>query len=273
MGQTQHGSPEHFRWLESAEGPALIAYVLDGTAENKAFHTEESDWHSHVRGQFFFLEKGLLSVRTSYGAWTLPPHRIGWLPPGELHTVRVSEATQGWGVYVAPNASAGLPERTCVLNGNELMRALVLRAATWSIQQPLTEEQERVLAVLMDEMRRAPEEPLHVVLPGDRRLLRIAHAVLEHPDDVRTLEEWAQWAGLSPRTVTRLFRQETGISFAQWRQQARLARALERLAVGESVAGVADALGYASVSAFVAMFRRAFGLSPGRYFDTQAVLA
>ena len=273
MGQTPHGTIEHFHWLESAEGPDLIAYVLNGMGENKAFHTVESDWHSHVRGQFFYLEKGLISVRTAYGAWTLPPHRVGWLPPGELHTVRVSEATQGWGVYVAPDASAGLPGRTCVLNGNELMRALVLRAATWSPMQPLAEEQERLLAVLMDEMRRAPEEPLHMVLPSDRRLLRIAHAVLEHPDDVRTLEEWAAWAGLSPRTVTRLFRYETGSSFAQWRQQARLARALERLASGEAVASVADALGYASVSAFVAMFKRSFGLSPGRYFDPQAVIA
>ena len=33
-----------------------------------------------------------------------------------------------------------------------------------------------------------------------------------------------------------------------------------------AVATVADALGYASPSGFIAMFRRAFGASPGRYF-------
>ena len=78
MGQAQHGSSENIYWLENAEGPDLVAYVLDGMGENKAFHTVESDWHSHVRGQFFYLEKGLISVRTAYGAWTLPPHRVGW---------------------------------------------------------------------------------------------------------------------------------------------------------------------------------------------------
>lgn len=266
MGHPNALSPDdHFRQLERADGPALIAFVVDKDDDDMA--AGESEWHRHVRGQFFYLEKGLISVRTHDGAWTLPPHRVGWLPPGVMHTVRISEASRGWGVYVSPEAACGLPETTCILNSNDLMRSLVHRAATWSGEDQLSEEQERVLAVLMDEMRHAPHEPLHLNMPTDRRLQRIAHAVLERPDDVRTLDAWADWAGVSPRTVTRLFRAQTGSSFTQWRQQARLTRALERLANGEAVTTVADALGYASVSAFVAMFRRSFGQSPGRYFD------
>lgn len=262
---------EIFQRIESAAGPALIAFVFDEARAEEPMPAAESDWHRHLRGQFFYVEKGLLTLRTSEGAMMLPPHRVGWLPPGVLHTVRKIEATCGWGVFVAPEAACGLPTHTCVLGANDLMRALVHRASTWVMQDDLDQEQERVLGVLMDEMRRAPQEPLHLNMPTDRRLQRIALAVLEHPDDVRTLEDWADWAGLSPRTVTRLFRSETGNSFAQWRQQARLTRALERLAGGEAVASVADALGYASVSAFVAMFRRSFGQSPGRYFARQTV--
>ncbi len=259
---------DYFRRLERADGPALIAFVVN--KQDDAMSAGESEWHRHVRGQFFYLEKGLISVRTHDGAWTLPPHRVGWLPPGVMHTVRIAEASSGWGVYVSPHAANGLPEDTCILNANDLMRALVHRASSWSAEDELTAEQERVIAVLMDEMRHAPHEPLHLNMPNDRRLQRIAHAVLEHPDDVRSLEAWADWAGVSPRTVSRLFRAQTGSSFTQWRQQARLTRALERLALGEAVATVADALGYASVSAFVAMFRRSFGVSPGRYFAERA---
>lgn len=266
MGHPNAASPgDALRQLERADGPALIAFVVD--RDDDGMSGGESEWHRHVRGQFFYLEKGLISVRTHEGAWTLPPHRVGWLPPGVMHTVRMSETSRGWGVYVAPEAACGLPETTCILNANDLMRALVHRAATWSNQDELSTEQERVLAVLMDEMRHAPHEPLHLNMPTDRRLQRIAHAVLERPDDVRSLDQWADWAGVSARTVSRLFRAQTGVSFAQWRQQARLTRGLERLAAGEPVATVADALGYASVSAFVAMFRRSFGLSPGRYFS------
>ena len=258
---------EVFHRIECVDGPDLIAYVVD---KHDPMHAQEQDWHSHLRGQFFYVESGLLSVRTRSGSWTLPPQRVGWMPPGEMHTIRISGAMRGWGVFVAPRAAHGMPKETCVLSANELLRALVYRASNWTLEDALKPEQERVLAVLMDEMRRAPIEPLHLSIPTDRRLSRIAHAVLERPHDSRSLEEWATWAGVSPRTISRLFRSETGCSFAQWRQQARLSRALERLAEGEPVANVADALGYASVSAFVAMFRRSYGLPPGRYFAAQA---
>jgi AraC-like DNA-binding protein len=100
--------------------------------------------------------------------------------------------------------------------------------------------------------------------------VRIAQAVLEQPQDTRTLQAWAAWAGLSPSTLSRLFLAETGSSFAQWRQQARLTHALEMLANGVSVAHVADALGYATPSNFIAMFKRCFGDSPAHYFSKRS---
>ena len=242
-----------FERIENAGGPPLIAFLVDGSGDHQP-HVEESDWHTHVRGQFFYVERGMVSIRTREGAWALPPQRVGWMPPGEPHTVRMSSALCGWGVFVAPQAAIGLPDHTCVLGANDLMRALVLRASEWT---------------MLDEL----DEPPHLNLPIDRRVLRIAHAVLEHPQEDRSLEDWAAWAGLSARNLSRLFRRETGASFAQWRQQARLGHALELLADGKAVSQVADALGYASVSAFVAMFRRSFGQSPGRYFERMPLSA
>ena len=252
---------------ERADGPALIALWGDDAAGSEfRLGTREYDWHSHLRGQVFCVESGLVHVRTAHGSWLLPPHRAGWLPPGEAHTVSISGAMSGWSVLIAPQASHGLPTRPCVIGISELMRALVRRAVAWTDQVQLDAEQERMIAVLLDEMRRAPHEPLHLPMPTDRRLLRIATALYAQPDDTRTLDEWAQWAGLSARTLSRLFLAETSVSFAQWRQQARLVHALERLARGEAVADVADALGYATPSNFIAMFKRSFGESPARYF-------
>ena len=67
-----------------------------------------------------------------------------------------------------------------------------------------------------------------------------------------------------PRTLARLFRDELGTSFARWRQQVVLAHAMPMLARGVSVARVAQASGYASESAFSAMFKSAMGLPPTR---------
>jgi len=252
---------------EWAEGPALIALRGEDNADSQfRLGTREYAWHRHLRGQVFCVDSGLVHVRTAHGSWLLPPNRAGWMPPGEAHQVSISGAMSGWSLLIAPSAGAALPARPCVIGLSELMRALVRRAVSWAEQDRLSAEQDRIMAVLLDEMRLAPHEPLHLPMPVDRRSLRIAKAVLQSPGSDRTLEDWAAWAGLSPRTLSRLFRAETAMSFAQWRQQARLSLALERLAGGEAVSAVADALGYATPSNFIAAFRRSFGMPPARYF-------
>lgn len=259
---------EAFRDLsERADGPALIAVWGTHQPESEfQLGTRETGWHGHLRGQLFCIENGLVHMRTRQGSWLMPPHRAGWIPPGQEHTASISGVTSGWNVVITPEAARGLPQAPCVFGVSELLRALVRRAAAWTNQEALTAPQRRVAAVLLDEMKSAPHEPLHLPMPADRRLLRIAKAVLADPGDARTLEQWADWAGLSPRTLSRLCQAELGASFAQWRQQAGLVHALEALARGEPVAKVADALGYATPSNFIAMFRRAFGTSPARYF-------
>jgi AraC-like DNA-binding protein len=252
---------------ERADGPPLIAvWGSEKTDSEFQLGTRETGWHLHLRGQIFCIENGLVHVRTRQGSWLLPPYRAGWVPPGMPHMASISGVMSGWNVLVTPEAARGLPGEPCVVGVSEVMRALVRRAAGWSWQDRLTAAQRRVTAVLLDELRAAPHEPLHLPMPTDRRLLRIAHAVLKAPGDARTLDAWADWAGLSPRSLTRLCQSELGMSFAQWRQQAGLVHALEDLARGQSVASVADALGYATPSNFIAMFRRAFGESPARYF-------
>lgn len=251
--------------LESADGPPLLCYEARGEIPLK-----ETEWHSHVRGQFYYVEEGVFVTRTERGSWLLPPRRAGWMPPGELHTVSIAGPSLAWGVFIAPSIAGCLPDKPCVIGVDDMLREIIKRAARWPLDSETTPERERLLAVLLDEIRRAPEEELHLPMPVDRRLRRIAMAMFESPDDTRGIDEWANWAGMSTRTLTRLFREETQWSVAQWRQQARLTRALERLAVGEPVAVVADALGYATPSAFVAMFRKAFGDSPGRYLARQA---
>ena len=77
----------------------------------------------------------------------------------------------------------------------------------------------------------------------------------------------AAQAAMDPRTLQRRFQRETGLSFGQWRRQARLIAALERLARGASVLEVALDLGYASPSAFSTMFKRELGASPSAFFD------
>lgn len=258
------------RYVDAADGPPLIAVWGEGEeATGQAAHrlgNRETGWHTHQRGQVFCIESGLVHLRTRVGSWLLPPQRVGWIPPGVAHAAAMTKVLSGWNVVISPDASRQLPASPCVMVASGLLRALVRRAAEWTGQMRLDPSQRRICTVLLDELRQAPLESLHLPMPMDRRLLKITDVVLSAPDDTRTLEKLADWAGLSPRTLSRVFRTETHMSFARWRQQARLLHGLGRLASGEQVGEVAHALGYATSSNFIAMFRRSFGISPARYF-------
>lgn len=158
-----------------------------------------------------------------------------------------------------------MPPQPQLFTASALLQALVERIAQFPAG-PLSAPQRRLLQVLLDEMHAASRAPLQLPLPQDARLLNIARALLNDPASLRSQRDWADWAGLSPRTLSRRFVQETGISFALWRQQARVLRSLEGLSRGAAVAEVADTCGYDNVSAYIAAFRRRFGVTPGAYF-------
>lgn len=256
---------------EWCEGPDIIALRGDDSPQAEfRLGTREYDWHQHARGQVFCVETGLIQVRTAHGAWSLPPQRAGWIPPQVPHQIRVSGAMTGWSLLLSPKACQPLSATPCVLGTGEVLRALVQRAASWDSLAPLTKEQARIAAVLLDELRHAPHQSLHLPMPSEPRLLKIAQAILDNRHSTWTLKDWAHWGAMSASTLRRLMLAQTGLGFAQWRQQAQLTQALEMLAHGARVSQVADALGYASASNFIAMFRRAFGDSPGHYFTTRA---
>ncbi|MBB2759218.1 UNVERIFIED_ORG: AraC-like DNA-binding protein [Xanthomonas campestris] len=252
------GVRDSFEW---ADGPEVIAFLAD----LRAVWAPETVRHAHVRGQLMYVEHGVLTVHTEQGTLSLPPGCAGWMPPGQQHTVELAGPLRGWGVVVRPDACAALPAQGGVIRLTGLAREVIMRAADWPLGQPLDPARQRLAAVLLDELHQVQIDHLHLPMPADRRLLRIARQLLDTPADPRPLDAWADWGGLSARSLSRHFRSETGLSFAQWRQQARLAEALRRLSQGSPVAQVADQLGYSSPSAFVSVFHRHFGAPPTRY--------
>ena len=67
--------------------------------------------------------------------------------------------------------------------------------------------------------------------------------------------------------MERLFLVETKMTVGEWRRRLRLLHGVRLLAGGESVTNVAFDAGYASTSAFIAAFKRTFGMTPSRYAD------
>jgi AraC-like DNA-binding protein len=221
--------------------------------------------HSHERAQFIYATAGTMRVAADGSMWVVPPQRALWMPAGAEHGITMLSDVTMRTLYLRDDAAAAMPLSCRVLPVSPLLRELIVRATELPLQYDEDGPAGHVIALLLAELHGLQSLPLQLPMPQEVRLRALCLALLAAPGDQRTLREWAQSVNASERTVARLFQNETGLSFGAWRQQARLLEAMGRLGSGAPVTQVALDLGYDSVSAFSAMFRRAAGASPSAY--------
>ncbi|MDB5967470.1 MAG: transcriptional regulator, AraC family [Polaromonas sp.] len=232
--------------------------------------------HDHAWAQLAYCAVGIVQVTAEQQpggddqiTFIVPPSRAVWIAPKSRHHITVLEAAEFRTLYIDPCAVPPGWGSCRVIVVSPLLRETI-HALDAPAGQPLSDARERLLSSLaMDEITRADTQALGVPLPhpqsGDKRLRALCEAVMRAPSERATLAEWAADIGASERTAARLFRDELGMSYQQWRQQAILAHALPLLARGQPVSTVAAASGYASDSAFSAMFKAAMGQSPSHF--------
>ena len=221
--------------------------------------------HSHERAQLIYATAGTMRVATDDGMWIVPPLRALWMPAGVRHgIVMLGEVTMRT-LYVRNDAAAFMPGTCHVLPISALLRELIVRATELPLHYDEHGPAGHVVALILAELRGLQSLPLQLPMPRDARLRALCQALLDSPGDQRPLAAWAKSVNASGRTLARRFQSETGLSFGAWRQPARVLEAMGRLGGGAPVTQVALDLGYESVSAFSAMFRRAAGASPSHY--------
>lgn len=230
--------------------------------------------HRHARAQLVYAAEGVVTVTTPGGIWVAPPTRAVWVAPGVAHSVRASSRAVMNNLFLVPEFAERLVlPSCCVVAVPDLLRALLAHGARMPSLYAQDGPDGRIVAVILDQIRILETQPLHLPAPRDPRIKTVTDAIIANPADKRTLAQWAPEAGASARTLARLFLSQTGMSFAQWRQQARLLEALRRLALDQAVTTVALDLGYDSPSAFIAIFKKAMGTTPGKYFGVNAAQA
>jgi AraC-like DNA-binding protein len=249
-------------WVEPDDVPRLV--VTYGFA-SETFGEFELEPHHHKKSQILLVQRGALSCEVAGGLWVVPPRSALWIPGGTQHAMKMTGALEGYGAFVAPEADSRLPTTCRTLSVTPLMREILFRAAALPLLYEEDGPNSRMLAVLLDELAAATVEDLHLPMPTDLRLRRIVDLMMQSPSNRGSLDTWARKAGMSTRTLGRTISHETGMSFGRWRQQLAVVLAVRLLAGGASIQQAASDLGYESVPSFVTMFRKALGVSPGRY--------
>ncbi|MEV7806453.1 AraC family transcriptional regulator [Microbispora sp. NPDC088329] len=211
-----------------------------------------------------------MAVHTERGTSIVPANRVAWTPAGFTHYHRAHGDTDMRIVFLAPSVARLIPDHPAVFLASGLAREVLLALTgprNYDDAAPgySRSARSRLLRVLVDELREAHEQPLHLPEPRDDRLRAIARTLHENPADNSSLAELGKTVGASTRTLSRLFRDELGLTFYEWRTQLRIYHALVLLADGHDITRTAHACGWANPSGFIAAFTGIIGTTPGRY--------
>jgi len=253
-------TPVESRSLPVFEAGAVeVPYVIAGMDE---LVSRDTVWeaHAHPTHELLWNVRGASTATVGTRTWTVTPTLGLWVPAGVVHTGHAPAGTWYRTAQFGIRAVPALADAPVAVEITPLLSLLLDRLADETLgvaSRTLTEQ------LVLDVLAPSPHQLL-VQMPHSDLLRPIATAVSEFPADARSLPAWAELVGVSPRTVTRAFRSETGLSFARWQATVRAQRAALLLARGEDVEDVARVVGYRSVSAFGAAFRRTTGLTPGQ---------
>jgi len=228
------------------------------------------DRHTHPWAQLVYAVSGTMRVATPDAAWLTPPTRAIWVPGGTPHEIVMRGAVAMRTLYLAPAGHYPTLGQCRAIEVPPLLRELIVHIVRIGMLEADNPAHGRLEDLLVDLLAQAETAPLELPLPKDPRAAGFAERLLAEPGAEAAFGDLARGCGASLRTLQRLFQAETGLTLEAWRGRARMQQAVVSLSAGAPVTEAAMDAGYASASAFVAAFKRAFGVTPGRY-RTRAV--
>ncbi|MBP2329712.1 AraC-like DNA-binding protein [Kibdelosporangium banguiense] len=243
--------------------PEIRHLPLAPTRTRELPHKADISAHRHDDHQIVYAGSGVVAVTTDAGTWFAPGTQAIWVPAGTVHAHRAHSRVDLHLVGLPARTNPlGLYEPT-VLSVSPLLRELIVAYT----REPVEDgpERRRLRAVLLDQLRTSPRRAVQLPAPRDLRLVELCALLQDNPADSRTLAELGASIGVGERTLSRLFRADVGMTFPQWRTQLRLYHALRMLADDLPVTTVAHRCGWSSASAFIDVFRRSFGHTPGAF--------
>ena len=226
--------------------------------------------HSHPWGQLIFATRGVMQVTADNAVWVIPPTRALWAPADVRHAIRMKGGVDMRTLYISTDLSPDLPVGVRVIEVQPLLREVILHVLGLGMLHPDNASHARLSGLLVELIAQARPLDLWLPLPHDPRGLAMAQQLQVRPEAAPGLAEAAAESGASLRTLQRLFQAQTGLSLEAWRQKSRLVQSAADLIAGASVTVAGLDAGYDSPSAYIAAFKRQFGVTPGRFGQASA---
>ncbi|MEW2517018.1 AraC family transcriptional regulator [Actinacidiphila alni] len=218
--------------------------------------------HTHDGPKLLWTSTATVTISTGSRDWLIPPGYGLWIPAGVPHAGWVLRDGEGSSMTFDPEHCTIAWPDVAGVHISPLLAELMNHLRRVEPGDPSRPAAEALMFTLL---RPLPPHDIPITMPTDPRVRTIAERLIADPSDQRELAAWADFTHSSVRSLSRLFRDETGLSFAEWRTHVRVHAAIQKLATGTPVNTTARAVGYRRPSAFIAAFRRATGQTPGTY--------
>ncbi|WP_186293490.1 AraC family transcriptional regulator [Vibrio harveyi] len=249
------------------DADAIAANVV-GIAAEVGKH--DSGMHEHKKGQLLYAPQGCMTFALDNSICTLPPTKAVWIPPHTSHRAVMTNVVAYRSLYF-DCSKYSCPDDIVMVEVNDLLKALIEKMALWEWDIEETKTQ-ATSALFWEEFYQAKQFEFSLPLPSDRRLTGFRKAMTKGDFIAPELNQLSQTVGASSKTITRLFKAETGMSYQDWRQQWRLLKAIELLCEERQVSDVAHCLEFSSDSAFIAFFKKQTGQTPLSFMKHRSLL-
>lgn len=251
---------EDIFYLEQIDLPVI------GLASDLVQH--DSGEHTHIRhGQILYAPSGCMTLVTDNRQVILPPGKLLFIPANITHRVTFRNVVAYRSIYIDKEVFVEMPEDLTVLSVNGLLQQLIERIAWWDWSSDYTLEQENILRVFWDEFNVAEKENYDLKIPIDYRVNSKVKGFVYNKITPPFLKDLSKEVGASEKTISRIFKKETGMSYQDWRLQWNLFRAIELLAEKFTISEVALELKFSSDSAFIDFFKKHTGITPYKYLQ------
>jgi len=215
--------------------------------------------------QYIYVETGVLAVIHANGRYFVPAKHGIIIPAQTEHQLLAKTAVKLSIYQLDAEQAIEFAPSIQVSSVSPFLSALILESKKITQSYLWNSPQGRLFRTIRDSILVAPQLDTFLPYPRDERLTNITNKLMHHPSLKSDLVSWGKFVKASSRTLSRVFKKETGITYSEWRQRLNVQIAIKHLAQGDSISSIAKLLGYESSSAFIYMFKKQMGISPKQF--------
>jgi len=245
---------------------------FDDSLEKDAYIWYEENWqhddyeHLHQRAQLTFVKEGYQYFHINDKIYLVPQNHVIWVPSLQKHKI-TSEAET---VKLMVSLFKNIPEdyfysQIHVFPAPPVLKEMILYAKKWNKETAENNEQEAFMNALLISLPHFCDEnnALQIPLPSDKRLLEVCQFINQNYQHNHSIEELAEIANLSSRSLQRIFKQETGISVKKYVQLIKILKSIELIDCNQfTLSEIAYKVGYKSLSAFTSSYQAIMNTKP-----------